>query len=65
MVKYFTIYGERCSGTNFIERAIVKNFEIELTWKYDYKHFFGFHEFKEKGVLISELPNGVVTLKNE
>jgi hypothetical protein len=45
MIKYFTIYGERCSGTNFLMNAILKNFEIEYTTKYSYKHFFGFYEF--------------------
>ena len=33
-IKYFTIYGERCSGTNFLESAIKENFELEITWKY-------------------------------
>ena len=60
MVKYFTIYGERCSGTNFIERAIVKNFNIELTWKYDFKHFFGFHEFNENDKYDDVLFIGII-----
>ena len=44
MIKNFTIYGERCSGTNYIEELILKNFNIELTWKYGFKHFFGFND---------------------
>lgn len=40
---HFTIYGERCSGTNYLESLILENFNIELTWKYGWKHFFGFH----------------------
>ena len=47
MIKYFTIYGERCSGTNFLMNAILKNFEIEYTEKYSYKHFFGFYDFND------------------
>ena len=46
MLKYFTIYGERCSGTNFLENAIKENFELNITWKYDFKHFFGQKDFK-------------------
>ena len=46
MLKYFTIFGERCSGTNFLEQAIVQNFELNYTIKYAWKHFFGHYEFQ-------------------
>ena len=46
MLKYFTIYGERCSGTNFLEKAIEENFDLKITWDYDFKHWFGHHQFK-------------------
>jgi hypothetical protein len=46
MIKKFTILGERCSGTNFLEKSILSNFDIELTWEYGYKHFFGYHDYK-------------------
>jgi len=36
----FTIFGERCSGTNFLENVIKENFNLELTFKYAWKHFF-------------------------
>jgi hypothetical protein len=36
----FTIFGERCSGTNFLENTIKENFNIDLTFKYAWKHFF-------------------------
>jgi hypothetical protein len=45
-MKYFTIYGERCSGTNFLECAIKENFNIEFTAKYAWKHFFGHYKFE-------------------
>jgi hypothetical protein len=48
MVKYFTIYGERCSGTNFLEHAIKDNFELEFTAKYVWKHFYGHYNFENK-----------------
>ncbi len=40
----YTIYGERCSGTNYLQDVIEKNFDVELTWEYGFKHFFGFQE---------------------
>lgn len=42
-IKKFTIYGERCSGTNYLEKLILKNFVVTLTWEYGFKHFFGFN----------------------
>lgn len=40
----FTIYGERCSGTNYLENIFLMNFDIELKWEYGHKHFFGFSD---------------------
>ena len=48
MFKKFTIYGERCSGTNYIENLISLNFDISITWEYGWKHFFGFQDHKLK-----------------
>jgi len=42
MLKKYTIYGERCSGTNYLQNIINANFDVSLTWKYGHKHFFGF-----------------------
>lgn len=51
MVKNFTIYGERCSGTNCLETLFTgssyyeknynKCFDIPVTWDFGWKHFFG------------------------
>jgi hypothetical protein len=41
MIENFTIFGERCSGTNFLQYAMEKNFNLDLTWKYCWKHEFG------------------------
>lgn len=46
MISKFTIFGERCSGTNFLEEAILKNFNINITWEYGWKHFFGRNNFE-------------------
>lgn len=45
MITKFTILGERCSGTNFLQHAIVQNFNLEITWQYGWKHFFGFKSY--------------------
>jgi len=42
-MKKVTIYGERCSGTNYLENLLLINFNVEITWKYGWKHFFGFN----------------------
>lgn len=41
----FTVLGERCSGTNYLERLVLDNYEIELTWEYGWKHFFNLRDF--------------------
>lgn len=40
-VDKFTIYGERHSGTNFLEQCIQDRFGLELTYFFGFKHFFG------------------------
>ena len=44
VIKNYTIYGERCSGTNYVEDLISLNFNIDITWDYGWKHFFGFQD---------------------
>tara|TARA_Y100000741_G_scaffold269241_1_gene209457 strand:- start:1331 stop:1996 length:666 start_codon:yes stop_codon:yes gene_type:complete len=41
----FTILGERCSGTNYLENLILLNFDVKLTWEYGWKHYFGFNDY--------------------
>jgi hypothetical protein len=48
MLKKYTIYGERCSGTNYLENIININFDVKITWEYGWKHFFGFQDDKLK-----------------
>jgi hypothetical protein len=45
-IKYFTILGERCTGTHFLLHAIDKNFH-GLTYLKGEKHFFGNREFRD------------------
>ncbi len=46
-IKKITIYGERCSGTNYLEILLEKNFhDYILTWEYGSKHFFGHNNLK-------------------
>jgi len=61
MIKNFTIYGERNSGTNYLETVLTGKsrkysrddyaFKIPLVWHYGFKHFFGHHteQIKNKG----------------
>lgn len=42
MLKKATIYGERCSGTNYLEKLLITNFNIDIKFDYGWKHFFGF-----------------------
>jgi hypothetical protein len=44
MIDKVTIYGERCSGTNYLEELIKTNFDVTITWEYGWKHFFGFND---------------------
>lgn len=44
MIKKVTIYGERCSGTNYLETLLSLNFNVTITWEYGWKHFFGFSD---------------------
>ena len=60
MIKYFTIFGERCSGTNFLEHAIKDNFHIEYTIKYAWKHFFGHYSFNNNDEEDETLFIGIV-----
>ena len=41
MIKYIQIFGERCSGTKYLEGLIDRNFEdIQITKSFGYKHWF-------------------------
>ena len=44
IMKKVTIYGERCSGTNYLQELLLLNFEVEITWEFGWKHFFGFDD---------------------
>ena len=43
-IRKFTIYGERSSGTNFLEKSIKLNFNLEVTREFGSKHFFCFDD---------------------
>ena len=47
-IKKFTIYGERSSGTNFLEKSIVSNFNLDFTNDFGNKHFFFFDDCCKK-----------------
>jgi hypothetical protein len=43
-MKQVAIYGERCSGTNYLEELLLLNFDVEITKICGWKHFFGFND---------------------
>lgn len=47
-IENFVIFGERCTGTNFLEEAITHNFYLPLSNEYGNKHFFCFHDFSKR-----------------
>lgn len=47
MITHFTIFGERCSGTTYLENIMLLNFDIQITWKYGWKHFPIFNRIYE------------------
>jgi hypothetical protein len=55
----FTIYGERSSGTVFLEEAITKNFDLPVIWYYDWKHFFGMYDFDTDNANVGEEGNAI------
>ena len=51
-IDYFCIFGERCSGTNFLEQSLLENFHII---KHPYqvnKHFFGHKDLPEEDNIL-------------
>jgi len=44
VIKKVTIFGERCSGTNYLEELLRINFDVEIVWSFGWKHFFGFND---------------------
>ena len=43
-INYYCILGERCSGTNFLEESLIKNFNLQRHNYQINKHFFGFKQ---------------------
>lgn len=44
-MKKYCLYGERCSGTNYIQNLIRENFNADRVENFGHKHFFGFASF--------------------
>ena len=65
MLKKVTIYGERCSGTTYLENLLNMNFDIEIVWSYGWKHFFGFNNLSNSDdVLFIGIVRNVVDWVN-
>ena len=61
-IKYFTIFGERCSGTHFLQHAIQTNFHIQYIK--GEKHFFGNKEFRDT-LDITQSPTSLRQVRSE
>lgn len=48
MITEYVLYGERCSGTNYLENLLNINFNITRNFKYGHKHFFGYRDYNFK-----------------
>lgn len=69
MIKKYTIYGERCSGTNYLENIMNINFNVKITWEYGWKHFFGHQDESLKNAddtlficIVRNLPDWINSL---
>ena len=43
-IRNVQIYGERCSGTNYLEQLLITNFDVKIISNYGHKHYFGFND---------------------
>jgi hypothetical protein len=59
-IKNFTIYGERHSGTKWLEQTIKYRFDLPITWEYDHKHFFGCCDWQNLNKAKNTLFIGIV-----
>ena len=59
-IEKFAILGERCSGTNFLEETMLKNFDITYTSEYGHKHFFCHNNYDNREKTDSTLFIGIV-----
>lgn len=70
MIKKFTIFGERCSGTNYLHELMILNFDIEIVWSFGWKHFFGFNDLNNSDDvlfigIVRNLPDWINSLYRE
>lgn len=51
MIEFIQIFGERCSGTNYIENLICKNYQVSITYAFGWKHWYiDFKQFANANV---------------
>ncbi len=43
----YAILGERCTGTNYLQKLMENNFHLKKTDRFGHKHFFGFSDYKD------------------
>jgi hypothetical protein len=50
----FTVFGERCTGTNFVQSLLQRVFGVNLTFAFGFKHFFGHRQAPLRGIESNE-----------
>lgn len=66
-IKYFKVFGERCSGTNFLSRLIRSNFpELSKQRRFGHKHFICWFDFPMDVPFMQAVnyPDDYYTLEN-
>jgi hypothetical protein len=62
-ITHFTIFGERCSGTHFLQHAIANNFAIKYIK--GEKHFFGNTQYYKDVISAASSPNELTRHERE
>lgn len=60
LLSQYTVFGERCSGTNYLVQLMNANFNIPLTYEYGHKHFFGHTDLSAANNVSDTLFLGII-----
>jgi len=52
MISKFCVFGERCSGTTYLENLIESNFELEKTDEFGLKHLWNLTDFADSDTTL-------------
>ncbi|QIG59343.1 hypothetical protein [Dishui Lake virophage 2] len=52
MINQFAVFGERCSGTTYLEELLHSNFGLPITDKFGLKHFWKMTDFEDSNTTL-------------